>query len=179
MPETRSTTTPARVTQSLQYTFMAPGVVFKGELRSPSMTWSTKLGIQLLLRESEPDPPGSPAEWLRSIRTVICLYCGDCIVKSGTYRATGASNEIFPASTSCITATAVTTLPTDAIPYFVVGDGFLPAVLTRPKVWLHTVLPLDTNATDADVAPVCFNVDRMALRPALIVWVNDCFDFAA
>ena len=61
----------------------------------------------------------------------------------------------------------VTILLTDPTPYRVVGDGFLPAVLTRPKVWLHTVLPSDTNATDADVDLVSFNAaaDRLATLP--------------
>ena len=38
MPETRSTTTPANVKQSLQYTLIAPGVVFRCEFASPAMT---------------------------------------------------------------------------------------------------------------------------------------------
>ena len=94
------------------------------------------------------------------------------MAKSGMYRATGASSETLPWSTSCITAMVVTTLLTDPTPYRVVGDGFLPAGLTRPKVWLHTILPSDTNAIDADVDLVSFNAVRTALRPSLIVVLN-------
>ena len=78
----------------------------------------------------------------------------------------------LPASTNCMRAIAVTVLLTDPIPYFVVGEGFLPAVLTRPKVWLHTLLPLATNATETDVAFVCFMALRTAWRPSLMVVLN-------
>ena len=124
--------------------------------------------------------PGNPAEWFSSIRTVIWRYCGDCIEKSGTYRATGASREILPWSTNCMTAIVVRILLTDPTPNLVVAVGFLPALLMRPKVWLHTVLPPDTRATDADVDWVSFNAARMAWRPALIVVLKDsCLDFFA
>ncbi len=66
----------------------------------------------------------------------------------------------------------MTVLLTDPIPYFVDGDGFLPVVFTRPKVWLHTLLPLATSATDTEVALVCFIASRTAWRPALIVVVK-------
>ena len=58
------------------------------------------------------------------------------------------------------------------MPNMVVSDGFLPAVLTRPKVRLHTVLPLGHQRHhDADVAWASFNAARMALRPAFLVLV--------
>jgi hypothetical protein len=51
----------------------------------------------------------------------------------------------------------------------VVEDGFFPALSTRPNLWLHTRVPLETNATDTEVAFVCFITDRTALRPCWIV----------
>ena len=44
--------------------------------------------------------------------------------------------------------------------------------MTRPKVWLHTTLPSETNATDAEVDLVSFSACRTALRPSLIVVLN-------
>ena len=59
------------------------------------------------------------------MRTVICRYCGDFIVKSGTYRTTGRRGHL-PASTNCMRAIAVTVFADRSIPYFVVGEASYP-----------------------------------------------------
>ena len=51
--------------------------------------------------------PLMPEEWFSSIRTVMSLYRWSAMVKSLRYRVTGASREILPSSTSCMTATVV------------------------------------------------------------------------
>ena len=57
-----------------------------------------------------------PEEWFSSIRTVMSLYRGSAMVKSGRYRVTGASRETLPSSASCITAAVVNTLLTEPMP---------------------------------------------------------------
>ena len=66
--------------------------------------------------QSRYSDPGSPAEWSRTMRTVMSRYAGSAMVNSGTYRITGASSETAPRSTSVMTAAAVTTLLTEPIP---------------------------------------------------------------
>lgn len=72
-----------------------------------------------------------------------------------------------------MTAMVVMTLLTDPTPYCVVAEGFLPAGVIRPNVWLHTGSPSTTKATDAEVESVCLSAFRTALRPSLIVVLND------
>ena len=55
-----------------------------------------------------------PDVWLSSSRTVIFELRGSSTWKSGRYDRTGSSSATSPDSTSCITASAVKDLLTDA-----------------------------------------------------------------
>ena len=57
-----------------------------------------------------------PEEWFSSIRTVMSLYRGSAILKSGRYFTTGWSRSSLPDSASCMTATVVKILLTEPIP---------------------------------------------------------------
>ena len=110
-PVTCSTTISASVKPSLQYIDIAPGVCLRRlRLRVSSNSLCTVVSGSNPMKAVV---PGSPEEWLRSIRSVMSRNRASAIVNSGRYRTTGASSATLPSSTSSKIATVANILLTE------------------------------------------------------------------
>jgi hypothetical protein len=92
------------------------------------------------------------------------------MVNCGRYRATGWSNPILPASTSCITAIVANSLLVDPIPYRVVdGSGIAPAASATPADPCQRLPCASVRIALIDVAPVASSVWVRAACASVIV----------